>query len=533
MFVENIIVGGGPAGVQLGYFMKKGGDDYIIFERSDKVGSFFEKYPHTSKLISINKRFTGSTNPDFNLRHDWNSLLSEEGFLFREYSKEYYPDKRDLVRYLNDFANKFELNIKYNSNVLSVDKNEEGYELEVKEGDEVKKYYCMRLIVATGINKPAKPLYEIISDEEEKIEIKHYGEYDCGYFEKSENLEKFENKKVLIIGDGNSGYELANTLNNYCSSIVIVGNYKDNNKFGNKPPAFLTHYAGDLRSVYLPFLDTFFLKSLNGINGNNISNFDKYIIEKINKKYYIYFKCKDKECNSLHYLGETVEEIIFCTGWKFDDSLFKFKIKTNKKYPIIKNNYESINNDNLFFIGSLMHSLDHKKSSGGFIHGFRYLIEFFHNINIKNRLISCKFPLNNIMNLTEFISYRINNCSALYQMYGVLCDFFTIDYENNLINYFKEVPLNFIKENIIENERYTFIISLQYNKEIITDYVSIGIQVSKIGTECRSSLLHLVISVYSGKNLVDEIHFDEDLLADFSCRTKYTNKIFRTIKMFL
>ena len=53
----------------------------------------------------------------------------------------------------------------------------------------------------------------------------------------------------------------------------------------------------------------------------------------------------------------------------------------NKKYPEINGKYESSNNTNLFFIGSLMHSLDCKKSSGGFIHGFRYLIKFFVNMN--------------------------------------------------------------------------------------------------------------------------------------------------------
>ena len=41
-------------------------------------GSFFARYPRHDKLISINKRFTGKTNKQFNMRHDWNSLLSDD-----------------------------------------------------------------------------------------------------------------------------------------------------------------------------------------------------------------------------------------------------------------------------------------------------------------------------------------------------------------------------------------------------------------------------------------------------------------------
>ena len=118
MKYDNIIIGAGPAGLQLGYFFSKLNIEYIILERNNIAGSFFDKFPHSGKLISINKRYTGSDVPDFNLRHDWNSLLSDENLLFTDYSKDFYPDKKDLVRYLNDFAIKNNLNILYGTDVL-------------------------------------------------------------------------------------------------------------------------------------------------------------------------------------------------------------------------------------------------------------------------------------------------------------------------------------------------------------------------------------------------------------------------------
>lgn len=43
----------------------------------------------------------GKTNKEFNMRHDWNSLLSDdESLLMTRYSKKFFPDADDLVRLL-------------------------------------------------------------------------------------------------------------------------------------------------------------------------------------------------------------------------------------------------------------------------------------------------------------------------------------------------------------------------------------------------------------------------------------------------
>lgn len=52
------------------------------------IGTFFEKFPRHNTLISINKRNTGKKNREFNLRHDWNSLITDDETLqFKEYTK--------------------------------------------------------------------------------------------------------------------------------------------------------------------------------------------------------------------------------------------------------------------------------------------------------------------------------------------------------------------------------------------------------------------------------------------------------------
>ena len=69
---DYLIIGAGPAGLQLGYFFEKNGRDYLILEAGESAGTFFEHYPRHRKLLSINMIYTGYCDPDVQLRYDWN-----------------------------------------------------------------------------------------------------------------------------------------------------------------------------------------------------------------------------------------------------------------------------------------------------------------------------------------------------------------------------------------------------------------------------------------------------------------------------
>lgn len=72
------------------------------------------RYPRHRKLISINKVNTGRQNHEFNLRHDWNSLLSDKpDLLFKRVSSEFYPPADSLVHYLKMFEEELGLRVRY------------------------------------------------------------------------------------------------------------------------------------------------------------------------------------------------------------------------------------------------------------------------------------------------------------------------------------------------------------------------------------------------------------------------------------
>ena len=536
MNFETIIVGGGPAALQLGYFLQKGGHNYVILEKAPIAGSFFDRYPHSGQLISINKKHTGSSDPEFNLRHDWNSLLSDdETMRFTNYSDEYYPDHKDLVRYLNDFATKFNLNIKYNSEVLEINKEEDGtYSLDVIQGGkkEIKEFTCTKLVIATGLSKEIKP----DTIENVKRKIMHYKDYPKDYFKKAENLEAFKNKSVLIIGNGNAAFELGNILIPYTSNIVISGR-------STKPWAMTTHYTGDLRSVYLPFYDTFLLKSQNAFDMRESKRL--FIDQETSAAPYVLSTKCSASCEVKHKFRfgtkSDFDVIIYCTGRKFDESMFQFELTLtqNEKYPSTNMNYESVDNRNLFFIGSLMHAHDFKESSGGFIHGYRYLIKFFYQMNYSNQYDVQKFNTKtNFKPLLDYIYKRINQSSALYQMYGKMCDIFYHDIKNGEVTYYSNVHINLLNSQMFkEINHYFYSLTFEYGKTLITNIEELGRNEVTIGKESHSLLLHPILNILlpdanGQKNLVERVHFSDDLLADFSNREKYYEKMGRTLRMF-
>lgn len=520
MHVNNIIIGAGPAGLQAAYLFKKYNIEYIILEKYSFCSSFLKKFPHSGELISINKKNTGSTNRDFNLRHDWNSLLNDDEFLFTDFDDNYYPCNQNYIHYLNAFIDKFSIQIKYNCCVNKITKNNDKYIIETNNN----LYSCDKLIIATGLSCPNYPdiCYNTID------KIPHYDCFKSQFFKEKENLDEYTNKKILLIGLGNSSLELANILNEYASSILIYSRH-------NSKWAMSSHYTGNLRAKYLSYLDTFLLKSLNGINFYHDSSIT--IKQEIaNGKYIIY-----ETTNENKYIKHTREydKVILCTGWKFDSSIFDFQIETiyNNKYPKISFNYESTNNRNLFFIGSLMHSNDYKKSSGGFIHGFRYLIDLFVKLNYKpyafyKQVFSCDNIENDVITLTLHICNRINTASSIYQMYGILCDFFFYNPTYKQFMYMHDLSLDCVKNmSLIDDTFNYFVLTLEYGSKNITDVYQLGLKFSVLGKESMSSLLHPVLKIFNQKHeIIDIFHFDEDLFAEFTDINLYNKRFASIIK---
>src|SRR4030095_12735448 len=89
---DYLIIGAGPAGLQMGYYLQQSKKKYLILEKGEGPGTFFKRFPRHGTLISSNKVYTGYDDHEINLRFDWNSLLSDnDQLLFKNYSETYFP----------------------------------------------------------------------------------------------------------------------------------------------------------------------------------------------------------------------------------------------------------------------------------------------------------------------------------------------------------------------------------------------------------------------------------------------------------
>ncbi len=97
--------GAGPGGVQASYFLAKHQIPHLVLERSSHAGSFFTTYPVHRQLISLNKKWNYYPEHDFNMRHDWNSLLSDDMSLrMTDRSDDLFPNADLLRSYIQDVS---------------------------------------------------------------------------------------------------------------------------------------------------------------------------------------------------------------------------------------------------------------------------------------------------------------------------------------------------------------------------------------------------------------------------------------------
>lgn len=487
---DYVVVGAGPAGLQLAYYLQRAGHDYTVLEAGDSPGTFYRTFPRHRTLISSNKVHTGFDDAEKNLRWDWNSLLSDSPeMLFKHYSRRYFPAADDLVRYLGDFASHFGLRVRYGTRVARVSRAGGEFRLEDTDGNS---YRARRLVVATGYSRayqPAIPGLELAES----------------YNEVSVDPDDFIDQHVLIIGKGNSAFETADNLIPTAAVIHVAS---------PQPLRFAwkTHFVGHLRAVNNNFLDTYQLKSQNAVLDATIEG-----IEKRDGRYHV-------TVSYSHAHGEREElvydRVISCTGFRFDASIFdescKPELAIDDRFPRQSSAWESTSVDGLYFAGALMHMRDFKKTTSGFIHGFRY------NVRTLARLLDARYhgrPLPSrpveatVEGLMEAVLERVNGSSALWQQFGFLCDVVVVPEEGSA-EYFEELPVDYVHDGALGRSRSYYVVTLEFGK-IVGDPFAVERNPDPEFAS-QSTFLHPVVRHYEGAALVSEIHLIEHLYADWT-----------------
>jgi cation diffusion facilitator CzcD-associated flavoprotein CzcO len=265
--IKYCIIGAGPGGLQLGHYLRGAGRDYRIFERSGRAGSFFDAQPRHGRLISLNKRRTGRDSPEFNMRHDWNSLLDAPPGVapVTNRTQDRWPRREVLAGYLRDFAAPQEAAgfISYGVEVESIlrdwartppnwkgpGKAPGGLVLGLRRAGENSRARCHVVVVAAGLATPNRP--------EGMVGL----ELTTQYAELPEDGAGFEGQKVAVFGLGNAAFETADALAPHVDYVHV---FPGRGRARLPLVSWETRYPGSLRAINAGPLDAYLLKSLDG-----------------------------------------------------------------------------------------------------------------------------------------------------------------------------------------------------------------------------------------------------------------------------
>jgi len=191
--IKNLIIGAGPAGLAVAGRMRHAEVDFEMLEASDKIAMRWHYHYDRLHLHTV----------------------KEYSFLpHKEFPEDYprYVPRKKLIEYFINYAHDFQIHPHFNTEVESISKNANNRWQVATRTDQ--DFVAENVVVATGVNRvPHQPKFEGIDDF--GGDIKHSRDY--------KNADGYKGKKVLVIGMGNTGAELALDLSeNNAESYICV-----------------------------------------------------------------------------------------------------------------------------------------------------------------------------------------------------------------------------------------------------------------------------------------------------------------------
>jgi thioredoxin reductase len=486
---DYLVVGAGPAGLQLGYQLARSGSDYLVVEAGPTPGTFFRTFPRHRTLISINKVHTGYDDPELKMRMDWNSLLSDEpDLVFTRYSGKFFPDADDFVTYLADFAGKHGINVRYGTRIVRIARPDDF----VLTDDTGQTLRARRLIVATGVTLPNVPSIPGI-------------ELADQYATVSVDPADFVDQRVLVVGKANSAFETADNLIESAAVVHVAGPH-------SVKLAWRTHFVGHLRAVNNNLLDAYQLKLQHAVLDGDIRSI---VRDGTGYRVTIAFVRADEVLKDIYY-----DRVVFCTGFRFDASMFEPECRPaltiDDRFPAQTSAWESVNVPDLYFAGTITQARDFKWGTSGFIHGFRYGVRALAT-HLAARYEDRPWPARAVAadpeSLAEAMLARVNRSSALFQQFGFLADLVVCS--GDTAAYHEEVPVAYVGQDGFRDARDYFLVTLEYGPDH-DKYDPFDVTVRRISQSERDRAdeghyIHPVVRHHRDGQLVGTHHVTENL----------------------
>lgn len=203
-----IVIGGGQAGLSVGYHLKQRGVRFVIVDGSERIGDAWRKRWDSLKLFSP----------------AW--LDGLDGLPFPLPRNE-CPTKDQMADYLEAYAKRFELPVQLRTQVERLSRKDGLFSVQTNRGELIAKQV---VIAMASFQRKKLPVFaaELKSD----IAQLHSSEY--------KNAAQLREGSVLVVGCGNSGAEIAHEL---ASSHEVVMTAKKNDEVPFDGRSFLGRWV--------------------------------------------------------------------------------------------------------------------------------------------------------------------------------------------------------------------------------------------------------------------------------------------------
>lgn len=349
-----VVIGSGPGGLQMSYYLRRRGVRHAFLSADDAPGGMFRRFPIFQRLITWSKPHAPiERSSQYYEWYDWNSLLADEPenrslAPAAMDGASYFPARHEMEAQLVSFAERTSIACRYGCRWEATrPRDHGGYVLETSDGE----YGCDAAIIATGMAEPWKPAGV------EGIEhVPHYVEVA--------DARTYKGQRVFLIGKRNSAFELADGLLPWARQIILAS---------PRPVrmSVFVHSSAAARARYIqPYEDHI----LGG--GNLVLD---AAIEKVERT---------AEGFRVHAQGTTspgarvfeVEKVIAATGFTIPlGDLRRLGLKTffQDRLPSQTPFWESVTVPGIYFAGAITQgAIGLKKygnpSGSAAVHGFRY-----------------------------------------------------------------------------------------------------------------------------------------------------------------
>lgn len=179
-----LIIGAGPAGLAMAGRLRKLNIPFDIIEKSDRIASIWHEHYDRLHLHTIKE-----------LSHLPHLPFPED------YPR--YVSRQQLVDYYEMYAKAFDIKPHFDTEIISIKKSNNKWTVKARNG---KKWETEQVVIATGTNRAVnRPIFE--GEEKFQGRIMHSRIY--------KNVDPFHDQRVLVVGMGNTGAEIALDLSEH------------------------------------------------------------------------------------------------------------------------------------------------------------------------------------------------------------------------------------------------------------------------------------------------------------------------------